>query len=139
MSELELVLRRRLESVRKGVHVGTDVLAQAQDGTGLSNERIARELHIATKTWERWKKAGEVPIYHIDDVAEVLRLEIERPGPVAVRLPEPQTRMLQEVGTDVRVLLSEVREALDRLERIESAVVPGATRRQPPRTGSRPD
>lgn len=138
MSELELVLRRRLQAVRKGVRIGTDTLQTAQDATGLSNERLARELHVSTKTWERWKKAGEVPVYHLDDVARELSLQIERPEGPRVRLPEPQTQMLQELAADVRELLAESREALDRLERIESMLAPDEARRRAPGSGTRP-
>lgn len=76
MSDLELVLRHRLRAVKKGVHVGTSVLQDAQDRTGLSNERLGHRLHVSEKTWRRWKIEGEVPAYHLSQVAEILGLEI---------------------------------------------------------------
>jgi hypothetical protein len=139
MSELELVLRHRLEQVRKGVIVGTEPLQAAQDATGLSNERLARELHVSSKTWERWKKAGEVPSYYIDEIARVLRLEIERPtqrplaSPDGPAIADHQAELLAGVST----LLESSREALpllrsldERLSRLEASLLPAGEVRQ---------
>jgi hypothetical protein len=117
MSELELVLRRRLEQVRKGIQVGRETLQAAQDATGLSNEKLARELHVSTKTWERWKKAGEIPSYYVSEVAGVLRLEIERP---VHRIPgaDPDDR-LGELLAGVATLLESSREGLELLTALD--------------------
>lgn len=81
MSDLYLILRRRLETVAsEWVDVGFDVMHAARKERGLSYEAIARQVPVASKTWERWEKAGRVPVAFIEKVAEILDLEIERPA-----------------------------------------------------------
>lgn len=77
--DLYLVLRERVETVAEGFTIGKDVLDAAQQARGFSHERMGRELGISEKTWRRWKAVGVVPYEKLDDVAKVLRLEIERP------------------------------------------------------------
>lgn len=78
MSDLYLELRTRIPLVTSWVPVGTIRLQEAQDATGLSNERLARQIPVSVKTWERWKKRGEVPADSIPAVARVLGVEIRR-------------------------------------------------------------
>lgn len=80
MSDLYLVLRERIHAVAEGIEIPTEVLQQAQDAKGLSNERLARLLPISERQWRRWKKDGRVPVYWLDRISEVLDLEIERPS-----------------------------------------------------------
>lgn len=87
MSELYLVLRRRLEAVAEWVHIGTEEMQAAQDRLGLSNERLAPELFIVSKTWERWKARGAVPRSQLAHVAHVLGLEVESSAPVRIATP----------------------------------------------------
>jgi len=77
--DLYLVLRERVETVAKGFHIDKDVLDAAQAARGYSHERMGRELDISEKTWRRWKADEIIPYDQLDAVAEVLRLEVERP------------------------------------------------------------
>jgi hypothetical protein len=112
MSELYLVLRRRLEAVAEWVQLGTDEMQAAQDRLGLSNERLAAELYVVSKTWERWKQRGMVPRHQLANVAEVLGLEVETPAPVRVT-PVPRGRATRADQLD---------QIDERLARIEEAL-----------------
>lgn len=114
MSDLYLVLRSRLEAVPEWVFIDTAVLKEAREARGLSYESAARELHISSKTWERYEKAGRVPRPLVPRVADVLGLEIEQPAPRRVRI-EPE---------EIRVAaLDELRDHLDaRLDKIEATL-----------------
>jgi transcriptional regulator with XRE-family HTH domain len=117
MSELELILRHRLAVVRKGVVIGTERLQEAQDARGLSNERLARELHIAEKTWRRWKAAGEVPAYYLEEVAAVLGLEIEQPKREPLRLNGGEEKTsLGGLRAELEVEIARLRSLNDALE-----------------------
>lgn len=89
MSELYLVLRSRLEAVAEWVTIG-DELTLAQKARGFSDERVAREFPVSTRTWIRWRTRGQVPIHMLDRAAEILHLEIERPARRSVALPEEE-------------------------------------------------
>lgn len=80
MSDLYLILRHRLDHVTDWVMVETDVLREARKRVGLSYEAVARQVHVASKTYERWEKGGRVPRPIFPRVAEVLELQIERQG-----------------------------------------------------------
>lgn len=117
MSDLYLVLRSRLEAVADWLTLGEE-LVTAQRALGLSDERVAREVSVATRTWIRWRQRGQVPIYMVDRVAEVLQLEIERPTKRKVKLDAEET---QEVLDAIRALDSRFdTELLPRLEGIEA-------------------
>jgi hypothetical protein len=120
--DLYLVLRERVETVAEGFTIGKDVLDAAQQARGFSHERMGRELEISEKTWRRWKAAGVVPYEKLDDVAKVLRLELER--------PQPQRIVVQEVSGDELALLrgeiQELRAAIDRVEMLVRDAFPGA-------------
>src|SRR5690348_2408612 len=79
MSDLYLVLRRRLDSVPEWVYLPTSDLKAARDRAGLSYEGLARQLPVSSKTWERYEKAGRVPRHLVPKVARILGLEIETP------------------------------------------------------------
>lgn len=82
MSDMYLILRRRLSEVtseKEWVVLGAEVMRDARKARGLSYESIAREIPVASKTYERWEKRGAVPVELVDKVAGLLRLEIERP------------------------------------------------------------
>jgi len=53
MSDLYLVLRRRLEAVTEWVEIDTATLRSARKALGLSYEAMGRALNVAAKTWER--------------------------------------------------------------------------------------
>jgi transcriptional regulator with XRE-family HTH domain len=91
MSELYLVLRRRLAQVTDWVTLGTDVMKKARTTRGLSYEAVARALHVSAKTYERYEKRGRVPVNLLLEVAEVLGLEIEEPERFRVAVSDPRT------------------------------------------------
>lgn len=79
MSNLYLIERRSLDEMNVDwVALGTEVMKTARKRRGLSYESAARQIPTSSKTYERWEKRGEVPIYHLPKVAEVLDLEIEQ-------------------------------------------------------------
>lgn len=91
MSDLYLVLRRRLEDVAAHVEwvvLGTDTLKSARNGLGYSYEAMGRQLNVSAKTYERYEKAGHVPRHMLPRVASVLELEITQPEQVRVDLPD---------------------------------------------------
>ena len=88
MSDLYLVLRRRLEDVTDWVEIGTPTLHNARKALGLSYEAMGRKLNVAAKTWERWEKAGRVPRHDLHRVADVLDLEIDWPKRTQVSVAE---------------------------------------------------
>jgi hypothetical protein len=106
MSDMYLVLRSRLDDVQSWVNLGRDVMREAQQHTGLSDERVARQIPVSTRTWIRWRDRGQVPAAALDKVAIVLGLEVERPEPRRVRVEEEESE-------------------LDRLEALEAAVAQG--------------
>jgi DNA-binding XRE family transcriptional regulator len=62
MSDMYLVLRRRLDDVARQhdwVPIGTETMRDARKHLGLSYEAVGRALSVASKTYERWEKAGE--------------------------------------------------------------------------------
>lgn len=113
MSDLYLVLRSRLDAVAEWVTIG-DELALAQKALGLSDERVAREVSVSTRTWIRWRQRGQVPIYMVEKVATVLHLEIERAAPRSILLEENEVvTVLNAVGERADEILA----ALERLDR----------------------
>jgi transcriptional regulator with XRE-family HTH domain len=116
MSDLYLVLRRRLEDVVDWVDLGYDVLHDARKRRGLSYEAMGRQLAVASKTYERYEKAGRVPRQLLPKVAEVLDLEIEQPD--RVRIIVPATGDGQPTLESLRAQVSEQGEQLARIERL---------------------
>ena len=122
MSALYLVLRSRLDSVREWVLIDAAVLKAAREAKGLSYETVARELHVAAKTWERYEKAGRVPRALLAQVAELLGLEIEEPSPKRVTIEPLELRVKA---------LAELRSHLDqRFDTIESMLTELAPREE---------
>lgn len=112
MSDLYLVLRRRLEDVTDWVELGTPTLKTARKAKGFSYEAMGRQLGVAAKTWERWEKAGHVPRHNLERIASILDLEIDWPrrGKLSVQEPEDPVRQA------VREEMAEVYEVLERIE-----------------------
>lgn len=79
MSDLYLVLRRRLEDVADWVELGSDVMRAARHRLGYSYETVGRLLHVSSKTYERYEKRGRVPVALIEQAGRVLDLEIQAP------------------------------------------------------------
>jgi predicted transcriptional regulator len=105
MSELYLILRRRLDLVKDWVPIETAVLREARLRQGLSYETVARKLPVSSKTYERYEKAGRVPRESFPRVVEVLGLEIDPPARPPLRLTEAS----QDLGDEI----------IERLDRIE--------------------
>lgn len=122
MSDFYEVLRRRVETVAAKAQLGAERLQAAQDAKGFSNERLAHRLNISEKTWRRWKKSGEVPVYHLDLVVKTLGLEVERDGDAPTHEGEA------EVAAALRLLRDELRATRadlgERLTRLEGLVAP---------------
>lgn len=101
MSDLYLVLRNRLDAVPEWVFIEPEILRAARERRGFSYETMAREIHVSSKTWERYEKAGRVPRPILGTVAEVLNLEIEEPARqrvVASGSKEERSELLELVG-----------------------------------------
>lgn len=102
-------------------------MEEAQSRLGLSDERVAREIPVSTRTWIRWKKRGQVPVQWLPNVAKVLELEIERSERVRVSVENG------EVGDDrlgrieqlLEGLLVEIRALRDADESAEAQPVKG--------------
>lgn len=120
MSDMYLELRSRIPIVAEQTQLGTQRIRDAQARVGLSNEAIARIVHISEKTWRRWKNQGSIPTASLPAAARALRLELH----------ELELDMSAEQMADLRELrdhLDDQHEAvLKRLDAIESDL-----RRQP--------
>lgn len=114
MSDLYLVLRSRLADVAEWLHVGEDVMRSARNARGLSVESTARQLHIASKTYERHEKRGRIPRHRVSDYARVLGLEITEPERQPVALPQG--------AVTLEDLLAEVQRQGRILERLEAEI-----------------
>lgn len=120
--DLYLVLRERLEAVADTIHIDAEILHDAQNARGFSNERIARELFISEKTWRRWKAKAAIPADRVDDVAEVLNLDIERPPARRVILAAEAQGVADQLAA-VQHRLEQLGEAVDRLARGETEIL----------------
>lgn len=115
MSDLYLVLRRRLPDVVDWAYIGTDTLKPARKAKGLSYEGVGRSLHVSAKTWERWEKAGRVPRHQLPQIAELLDLEIETPTRRSVVVPpSPDEADMSEKFEEIRARLERIERALAR-------------------------
>lgn len=116
MSDLYLELRSRIPIVAQQTHLGKARIQGAQDAVGLSNEAIARVVHISEKTWRRWKEAGAIPTASLPAVATALRLELKELNPAAdaerLALLESEMRETQQA----LAVLPQVQDALARIE-----------------------
>lgn len=121
MSDLYLVLRNRLATVPEWVYIDSSVLEQARKRKGYSYETTARELHVASKTYERYEKAGRVPRSLLRKVAELFDLEIEEPS-------RPRVAAITE-GSQ----LDRIESSLARIETALTALAPAAVVLDPAR------
>lgn len=113
MSELVLVLRSRLREVADWVEIPADVLLSARKRVG-SRETVARMLNMSAKTLERYEADGRIPRHMVDQFSDVLHLNIERPEPVTVTLPEARAPG-QDVPLATAEELAELREQVAEL------------------------
>lgn len=114
MSDMYVQLRARIPIVAEQTHLGTQRLQDAQDAVGLSNEAIARKVHISEKTWRRWKTAGKIPTASLPAVAAVLRLEIS---------PDDELAELHSALAEVRQGLEEIHDVKSAVARIEALLL----------------
>src|SRR5262245_30209312 len=114
MSDLYLVLRRRLSDVQDWAELGTETLRDARKAKGLSYEAMGRRLHVVAKTWERWEKSGRVPRHRVNEVAGLLSLEVEDPRAPVAGSEEPE----------LRAMVEQVLAAVERIERAVARVSP---------------
>lgn len=144
MSDLYLVLRERLEAVAEAdwLPISTDVLVEARARVGLSTEKLAARIHVSSKTYERWEKAGRVKRASLPAIARELGLRIETTElePITVEV-EPLTDA--ERGAVLRELAS-IRAALEagraqdrRMTRLERKLDQLLARQEPPRQPSK--
>ena len=77
MSDLYLELVSRIPIVAEQTVLGTQRIKDAQARVGLSNEAIARSVHVSEKTWRRWKNQGSIPTASLPAAALALRLDIQ--------------------------------------------------------------
>ena len=102
-------------------------MEEAQARTGLSDERLAREIPISAKTWVRWKRRGQIPTHYLQKVAPILGFEVVPLEPVRVEVAESgQPAGAVIVTSDLRESLATVVELVQRLaetsERSEGAL-----------------
>jgi predicted transcriptional regulator len=129
MSELYLVLRHRLRSVAEWVQLGSKEMRAARRTQGLSLEAVARQLHVSSKTYERYEKQGRVPRHMLGTYAEIVDLEIEEPTRTRVTVdgeahdPDALRQVLAE--------LADVRQSVERLsDLLEEQRAPRTQRRR---------
>ncbi|HXJ68160.1 MAG TPA: hypothetical protein VNM39_04590 [Verrucomicrobiae bacterium] len=116
MSDIYVVLRSRLEKVASWINLGTEAMEGAQRRLGLSDERVAREIPVSTRTWIRWRQRGQVPVQWLPNVAKVLDLELEQAQRVRVHVngdeSEPtsddQIAALREEVAGMRAMVEEL-------------------------------
>lgn len=131
-----LELKSKIPVVAARTAVGRERLQAAQDAVGLSNERLARLIPVSTKTWERWKKAGEIPTQWLPQVARALRLElVEAPAvPAVVELrPTAAEPLLARVAETVADLAEGQQELLAEVATLGEKLDELLARRRAPR------
>jgi transcriptional regulator with XRE-family HTH domain len=142
MSELYLTLRTRLPVVTEWVEIGTEVMRNARRERGFSMEALARQLHVVSKTYERYEKAGRLPVNLVDRFGEILGLEIERlPGPTTITARETTPRRphegLEEIAGQLDRLVEEVAGLRGLVEEVERRLPQGDGEDLPARSSSR--
>lgn len=115
MSDLYLVLRSRLDDVSSWVSLGVDVIRDAQHRVGLSDERLARQIPVSTRTWIRWRDRGQVPTHSLERVAALLDLQVERSERPRVTVEEVPSDRLGELEDRVLSQLESMQATLEDL------------------------
>lgn len=115
MSDMYQVLRSRLPSVtpREWIHVPTGVLREARRRRRLSYEAVARELHVSSKTYERYEKDGRLPEELIGLACEILGIEVVTPDRQDLRL-QVRPRSADELMLEAMARLEEKIDLLQR-------------------------
>src|SRR4051794_20645105 len=124
MSDLYLILRSRLPSVAEWVELGSDVMLTARKAQGLSRESVSRDLHVSTKTVERYESEGRIPRQLLPTYAKIVGLEIEEPARVKVtlddeqveaHLPQDVARQLADAAEGLAAVVARFESIADRL------------------------
>lgn len=123
MSDLYLVLRRRLEEVKNWAYIDTDVLRSARDSRGLSYEAMGRLIPTSSKTYERWEKGGRIPVELVGVIADLLDLEIERPQRTRTTVTVDGGARDGAEATDIDVLRAEMARRLNGVEGLLSEIL----------------
>ena len=134
MSDMMLVLHERIKAVRRGVHIGSARLREAQDNIGLSNEKLARRLYVSEKTWRRWRDIGEIPREHLPAVARELGLRLE-PVDFAAAQESDRVAGLERRQAQLVEMVDSLRESQSALVRVLEQLV-DELRSERRRTGS---
>lgn len=113
------------------VLIDTEVLRSARDSRGLSYETMARQLHVSSKTWERYEKAGRVPRPLLAQVADILDLEIEEPAPrkVVIESAEVRIEAIDELKRYLDERLDELAQSVQAIDR-KLDLIPGSDERR---------
>lgn len=131
MSCLYLDLRSRIPVMgeRDWTEVPPDELRSAQKRAGKSDEEMAVDLHVTTKTWWRWRKQGRIPTTSVPAVARVLGLDLyehfdsptpaDREGRQIVTLETVSDR-LESLEASVADVAEQIRRALDLLDALSA-------------------
>jgi DNA-binding XRE family transcriptional regulator len=97
------------------------VMRKARRDRGLSCETVARNLHVASKTYERYEKRDRVPVHLLPQVVELLGLDVEMPDRHSVTASFPgqndQVAAIRVELGELRALVEQVLEELKRSER----------------------
>ncbi len=102
--------------------VGTDEMQRAQDRTGLSDERLARQIPVSERTWRRWKTRGAIPTAFLPRAAQILGLEIVRSVPVQVAVEQEPQQVLVDFREPLAVLIELVQRIAEMTERMEGTL-----------------
>lgn len=130
MSDLYLDLKRRIPVVTDWTDVGTEEMDRAQQRTGLSDERLARLIPVAARTWVRWKRRGQIPTHLLPKVAPILGFEMVPADPIPIGIateaiiftPDLRESLATMVGL-LHAIAEELGEVRDVLLRIEQATL----------------
>lgn len=99
------------------VEIDTAVMRKARNAKGLSYESAGHALHVSGKTYERRKKDGRWPKHDVEQLAQVLGLDIERPPPLE------RVSVAEEVPADLVARLEAVADQLAGTARELTALV----------------
>jgi len=84
---------------------------EAQRRLGLTHTQMGLKLGVHEHTWRRWLERGQVPARDLMRVAEVLKLDVEEPEPVAVTL-DPHAEIRQVVREELDAVVGDVEDLL---------------------------
>jgi len=135
MSSPYLDLMARIPVVASKTEIGPERLKEAQNRVGLSDEAVARLIHVSTKTWWRWRRSGTVPTVHLPAVAKALRLEFHDEPTVLERSSAEEDGLaliasrLQSLEGLVEEQISLTRRALELLDAQQVAAAPPTRKR----------